>query len=443
MRLLPKRITVLILTAAVLTASSCSGGNSPAPASASSTSSAAPASLTSAVPTEESKEDITEEVSDTTETKAVPKDTMPEDSDTEDTSSAAPEETDDTAAPGTSAEESSASESITAPPETSADTGTTTSAATTEATTTATEAATTVTTTTVTTTTVTTTTVTTTTTAAATTQPAAPSPPVINPVSSPGTSTFTADNIVFDYSNSSSGYVSVNYTGTTRLKMRMILGDSTFDYDIYPNRGIQYVTLSQGSGTYTVEIYEMLDSGKFVNSIKENFSVKISDEVNMFTYTNYFVNFNSSSKCVATASQVCAGCSSTLDKIAAVFRYVTDNISYDRQKAATVTSGYIPDPDSVLAAKKGICFDYASLTAAMLRSQGVPTRLITGYAYPNIYHAWNEVYTPETGWITVEIMLDGTGFRRIDATFYASAADKNSFADYISKSSNYSNVYVY
>ncbi len=438
MRLLPKRITVLILTAAVLTASSCSGGNSPAPASASSTSSAAPASLTSAVPTEESKEDITEEVSDTTETKAVPKDTMPEDRNTEDTSSAAPEETDDTAAPGTSAEESSASESITAPPETSADTGTTTSAATTEATTTATEAATTVTT-----TTVTTTTVTTTTTAAATTQPAAPSPPVINPVSSPGTSTFTADNIVFDYSNSSSGYVSVNYTGTTRLKMRMILGDSTFDYDIYPNRGIQYVTLSQGSGTYTVEIYEMLDSGKFVNSIKENFSVKISDEVNMFTYTNYFVNFNSSSKCVATASQVCAGCSSTLDKIAAVFRYVTDNISYDRQKAATVTSGYIPDPDSVLAAKKGICFDYASLTAAMLRSQGVPTRLITGYAYPNIYHAWNEVYTPETGWITVEIMLDGTGFRRIDATFYASAADKNSFADYISKSSNYSNVYVY
>ena len=438
MRLLPKRITVLILTAAVLTASSCSGGNSPAPASASSTSSAAPASLTSAVPTEESKEDITEEVSDTTETKAVPKDTMPENSDTEDTSSAAPEETDDTAAPDTSAEESSASESTTAPPETSADTGTTTSPATTEATTTATEAATTVTT-----TTVTTTTVTTTTTAAATTQPAAPSPPVINPVSSPGTSTFTADNIVFDYSNSSSGYVSVNYTGTTRLKMRMILGDSTFDYDIYPNRGIQYVTLSQGSGTYTVEIYEMLDSGKFVNSIKENFSVKISDEVNMFTYTNYFVNFNSSSKCVAMASQVCAGCSSTLDKIAAVFRYVTDNISYDRQKAATVTSGYIPDPDSVLAAKKGICFDYASLTAAMLRSQGVPTRLITGYAYPDIYHAWNEVYTPETGWITVEIMLDGTGFRRIDATFYASAADKNSFADYISKSSNYSNVYVY
>ena len=254
---------------------------------------------------------------------------------------------------------------------------------------------------------------------------------------------FKADNVVFDYSNCSSGYISVDYKGSTRLKMLLKNGSSQFDYDIYPAKGAQYFTLAQGSGTYTAEVYEMLDNGKFMKLLGEEFKVKIADEVNMFTYKNQFVNFDSSSACVAKASEVCAGCTTNIEKIVAVFGYVTDTITYDKALASSVTSGYIPNPDKVLSGKKGICFDYASLVAAMLRSQGVPTRLIIGYASPNIYHAWNEVYTPEKGWIAAEIVLDGKGFKRIDATFYASASDKQNFADYIAKSGNYSDVYVY
>lgn len=414
-----KKFIYTVLTAALLLSSAGCGNDTPAPAvtepapaSVTETSAAAAeAPETSAAPvtTEDSGEG---ETSDTGEVSAEPE----ESTDTEPAESDAPADT----TAETTAETTTA---------TAASTTAETSAAATTAVTTA----------------ETTTTTTTTTTAAATAAPApaAPSPPQINPVSSPGTSTFTAENIVFDYSNAGKGYVSVDYSGTTRLKLLLKLGSSQFDFDIYPGRGVQYITLAQGSGTYTVEIYEMLDSGKFINSVNETFTANIADEITMFTYRNFYVEFGANSACVAKASEVCAGCTSALDKIAAVFRYVTDNITYDKQKAATVTSGYIPDPDKVLAAKTGICFDYASLTAAMLRSQGVPTRLITGYASPNIYHAWNEVYTPETGWITVEIQLDGTGFKRIDATFYASAANKQSFADYIANSSNYSNVYVY
>ena len=47
---------------------------------------------------------------------------------------------------------------------------------------------------------------------------------------------------------------------------------------------------------------------------------------------------------------------------------------------------------------RGICFDYASLTAAMLRSQNIPARLEIGYS-GDVYHAWISVYTEETGWI--------------------------------------------
>ena len=254
---------------------------------------------------------------------------------------------------------------------------------------------------------------------------------------------FTSDHVTFDYSNCSSGYISVDFTGKTQLKMRLKRGDSEFDYDIYPAKGAQYFTLAQGSGKYTAEVYEKLESGKYSKLFAEDFTAKIADEVKMFTYRNQFVNFNASSACVAKASEVCAGCTTNLEKISAVFKYITDNITYDKAFAATVKAGYIPDPDTVLKNKTGICFDYASLTAAMLRSQGVPTRLVIGYASPDIYHAWNEVYTSEKGWITAEIALDGTGFRRIDTTFYASASNKQSFADYIAKSGNYSDVYVY
>ena len=272
---------------------------------------------------------------------------------------------------------------------------------------------------------------------------AKPSPSQIKEVSSPGKTVFGPDKAKFDYSNCSKGYVSVNYTGSTKLKMLLKKDGAQYDYDIPAENGIQYFTLSMGSGKYVVEIYEMVSGGKYIKLFSDTFSAKIADPTGMFLYRNQYVNFNATSKCVAKASEVCAGCTGNLEKISAVFKYVTDNITYDKALAASVTSGYIPDPDSVLAKKKGICFDYASLTAAMLRSQGVPTRLVIGYASPNIYHAWNEVYTKEKGWITAEIQLDGTGFRRIDATFYAGASNKKTFAEYIAKSGNYSDVYIY
>ena len=81
-----------------------------------------------------------------------------------------------------------------------------------------------------------------------------------------------------------------------------------------------------------------------------------------------------------------------------VYEYVIKNIVYDDEKAATVKSGYLPNVDDTLKTKKGICFDYAALMTAMLRSSGIPTRLDIGYA-TNIYHAWISTYLDEQGWV--------------------------------------------
>ena len=106
--------------------------------------------------------------------------------------------------------------------------------------------------------------------------------------------------------------------------------------------------------------------------------------------------------------------------------------------AATVQSGYLPKLDSVLAAKKGICFDYASLGAAMLRSLGIPCQLITGYVAPDyIYHAWNMVYI-DGEWVSVEISIQPNSWTRVDLTFAASGA-----AGTIDDGTSYTDRYTY
>ncbi len=261
---------------------------------------------------------------------------------------------------------------------------------------------------------------------------------------SPGTSTAENDKVRVDYSNSADGYISVRWNETgKRVKLRVTSGGSTYDHDV-PTGGVtEYYPLSCGSGSYTVQIYEQTDGDRYVKVLEQEFTAEIRSETSPFLYPNRYVAFSQNSACVEKAAQLCAGRSGTIEKTAAIFGWVTDNVSYDRELAATVKSGYVPDPDSVLKKKTGICYDYASLMAAMLRSQGIPSRLVVGYAKESIYHAWNEVWTEQTGWITPELLLSRNGYNIVDATFYAGSADKAKIADYISDSGNYSALYYY
>ena len=261
---------------------------------------------------------------------------------------------------------------------------------------------------------------------------------------SPGTSTAENDKVRVDYSNSADGYISVRWNETgKRVKLRITSGGSTYDHDV-PTGGVtEYYPLSCGSGNYTVQIYEQTDGDRYAKVLEQEFTAEIRSETSPFLYPNRYVAFSQNSACVEKAAQLCAGRSGTIEKTAAIFGWVTDNVSYDRELAATVKSGYVPDPDSVLKKKTGICYDYASLMAAMLRSQGIPSRLVVGYAKESIYHAWNEVWTEQTGWITPELLLSRNGYNIVDATFYAGSADKAKIADYISDSGNYSALYYY
>ena len=275
-------------------------------------------------------------------------------------------------------------------------------------------------------------------------------PPVVVPdvpmPYSPGTDCAVSGNGVIDYSNASLGYVSAQYTGSvSKIKFRIDRGGKTYDYDLTPNK-TEYFPLSLGSGDYTLTIFENTSGTRYKRAVEKNISVNIENSLSPFLYPNQYSFFSSSSECVYKAAEVCAGKTGDIEKIAAVFTWITGNITYDNDLADAVRNGYkgyVPDPDRTYSSRKGICFDYASLMCAMLRSQGIPTRLVKGNASPDIYHAWNEVYTDETGWITPELMLKNAGYNIADSTFYASAGDKAQIASYISNPSNYQAAYYY
>lgn len=264
--------------------------------------------------------------------------------------------------------------------------------------------------------------------------------------SASGKKTSEKNSAIIDYSNAEDGYISAAYSGKSeRAKLRVICGKTQYDHDLASDGTTEFFPL-MGSGSYTVRVYEQVSGKSYSLAVEAVFDVKIKSETDMYLYPNKYSDFDKNSDCVKKASQLCADKSGTVEKIAAIFGYVSENITYDKELAQKVTNGltgYIPDPDRTLKNGKGICFDYSSLMTAMCRSQGIPARIVVGYAKDNIYHAWNEIYTEETGWITPELYLKNKGFNIADATFYSGKKDKKKIGEYISDSSNYSALYRY
>jgi transglutaminase-like putative cysteine protease len=134
-----------------------------------------------------------------------------------------------------------------------------------------------------------------------------------------------------------------------------------------------------------------------------------------------------------------------IEQISAIYNFVIENITYDTELAKTVKNPYLPDIDKTLKTKKGICFDYAALMTAMLRSQGIPCKLVIGFA-GDVYHAWINAWSEETGWVNNIIVFDGKNWQLMDPTFASSANRNNNSADilrFIGDGKNYKAKFIY
>jgi len=258
-----------------------------------------------------------------------------------------------------------------------------------------------------------------------------------------GELTKESSSAIIDYSNTSEGYVMVKYTASTskRLKVQVKGPKSTYTYNINPKEWNTF-PLSEGNGSYIVTVYSNVSGTSYATVLSAKFTVKLKDEFSPFLYPNQYVDYSSAPNSVKKAEELCKNKATNLDKVAAVYDYVVDTLTYDSQKAATVKSGYLPVMDSVLKAKKGICFDYAALMTGMLRSQGIPCKLVVGYA-GKAYHAWINVWSEDSGWVDGVIHFDGKTWKRMDPTFASSSSRSSSMMDYIGNGKNYSSKYLY
>ncbi len=262
-----------------------------------------------------------------------------------------------------------------------------------------------------------------------------------------GTAVKKSSRAVIDYSNTKDGYVMVQFTASTSKKLKVQVSGPTRDkpyYDLKPGEWTTF-PLSDGNGNYKVTVFENTTANKYAEVVSVSFKVTLTDEFAPYLRPNQYVDYEDAADTLAKARELAGSETDPLKLVEKVYTFVVNNLTYDRQLAATVKSGYLPALDSVLAAKKGICFDYASLTAGMLRSLGVPCKLVVGYAGASnpAYHAWISVWTEETGWIDGVIYFDGSAWHRMDPTFASSGKSSSSILKFIGDGSHYRQTSLY
>ncbi|WP_022748305.1 transglutaminase domain-containing protein [Lachnobacterium bovis] len=229
-----------------------------------------------------------------------------------------------------------------------------------------------------------------------------------------------------DYSNRNEGYILANYFGSNpKVKLQIVGPDSvTYNYDL-PNHSTCFA-LSAGNGSYKISIYENISGTKYSLALTKTIDVALNNELLPFLYPNQFVDFNSSSLCISVGQQLASGAKNDLDVVAKTYNYIINNFKYDYEKAKNLKAGYLPNIDTTMQTKIGICFDYASVISSILRSQRIPTRLEIGYAGTE-YHAWISVYIKDVGWINGIIQFSGNTWTMMDPTFASTSRNPIKF----------------
>ncbi|MDK9717312.1 MAG: transglutaminase-like domain-containing protein [Trichlorobacter sp.] len=110
------------------------------------------------------------------------------------------------------------------------------------------------------------------------------------------------------------------------------------------------------------------------------------------------------------ARQLTSGAQNEYEAVSAIINWVTDNIEYTFNPPQY-------DASYTLSTKSGNCQNFAHLSIALLRSSGIPARIVGGITLKEAWkvpidaknsivqsmgqggHAWLEVYFPDLGWL--------------------------------------------
>ena len=186
-------------------------------------------------------------------------------------------------------------------------------------------------------------------------------------------------------------------------------GGKMYQYDISKGSVSVDVPLCQGDGTYKIVLAKNISGTRY--SVFQTVSINTDfSEHDSYLSSNIILDWEKTNKAIKKAESLTKGKKTDKEKFDAIYNYIVKNYQYDFDKLSILdslskSSSYIPDIDIIYSKRKGICYDISILMASMLRSVGIPTKVITGYtSNVNGYHAWNSVYIAE--WKIVDVTYD-------------------------------------
>ncbi|MEN6348012.1 MAG: transglutaminase-like domain-containing protein [Syntrophomonas sp.] len=166
------------------------------------------------------------------------------------------------------------------------------------------------------------------------------------------------------------------------------------------------LNLSMGAGQYTVWAGD--NPRKFDGKIRFLVENKASQD-NRYASPSLYVDSENSS-IVQLAATIAPDNLSDIEKLRNIHNWVTNHIAYDCVALANNGSSTLTPASQTLSNGKGMCRDYAFLTAALARASGLPARVIYGMATPpnasgGGMHAWNEIQV-NGQWVFIDTCWD-------------------------------------
>lgn len=212
------------------------------------------------------------------------------------------------------------------------------------------------------------------------------------------------------------GIISLRYNteSNNRLKVMIKKDGQAYYYDISKNETENF-PLQMGNGKYNIALLENIEGKKYRIVDRDDLVFNTSKINSVFLNSIQNINWNLEMDSIKKAKELTKGLESDLEKINVIYNYIVNNIEYDYKKIDQIDNKYIPNIEDTLHNKKGICYDYSSLFAAMLRSLDIPTKLVKGYKNDiDVYHAWNEVYIDDK-WVIIDTTYDSVKLDRGDS----------------------------
>ena len=191
----------------------------------------------------------------------------------------------------------------------------------------------------------------------------------------------TAGGLTIDYSHMDQGYVMVRaQKSDKRMKLTVEHGTVLLTYSMNNDEQYETIPLQYGSGEYTFSlgIAETADSSQYENAGTISLKCTIPDENSCFLYPNQYVSYSTDSPVIEKAQELCKDLNEPADIAKAVCSYIQKTFLYDFVKSVTADEEQLPDIETTWKEKAGTEQDLCAVTCAMLRSQGVPAKLVFG-----------------------------------------------------------------